>query len=87
MGTVTPVQSEYPPCFDSEKDYLAWIAAARITTLEQWNDIGTKYCCDCTPEFRREMQIEGRCTCDTIRFVKIGGGIEGRIREWKARRK
>lgn len=85
MDAVTLAEDKYPPCFDSAQDYLAWVAAARITTLEQWNDIGTKYCYDCLPEFRREMQIEGRCTCNAIKFVNVGGGIEGRTREWKAR--
>ncbi len=48
---MTPI----PPCFDSERQYRAWLALARKSYQR------VTPCADCTSAYRAEMLRQGRC--------------------------
>lgn len=47
--------ADFPVCFDSEAEYLAWRKCALMA-----NEV-TTICADCTPAYRAAMEAAGRC--------------------------
>lgn len=60
----------YPPCFESEADYLDWRARLRDTAPEAITSRSV-ICWDCTPQHKQEMLSEGRCLHPNTRFVQV----------------
>lgn len=58
-----------PPCFDSDSDWRAWLAAASQSIFN--SATATPHPCDdCTAAFQRSMMARGRCAPPRIIRVK-----------------
>ena len=65
-------QKTYPLCFSSKKQYDVWRDLARMSRPH------SGICTDCTPEYKFEMQKQGRCEYPEVVFKVSGDGdLEG----------
>jgi hypothetical protein len=65
-------QKMCPPCFNSKKQFDAWRELARMSRPH------SGICTDCTPEYKFEMQKQGRCEYPEVIFKVSGDGdLEG----------
>jgi hypothetical protein len=71
-----------PPCFNTEVQWLEWVAQAGDTSLKHKGPLLAEHCADCLPDYQQRMKEQGRCGHHTdIQFVKVGPGArayEGR---------
>jgi len=72
-----------PPCFESEIQWIEWVASAGDTSLKHKGPLPAGWCSDCLPDYKERMTAVGRCFRRDIRFVKVGPGyaFEGRKRK------
>jgi hypothetical protein len=74
VGTKTP-----PPCFESSRQYEAWLDAAdpelgsQPPTRKDW-PLEPNYCRDCNPTDRAIYRAEGRCLFPDTVFITVGDG-------------
>lgn len=59
---------EFPPCFDSIEGYETWLYHAKTSDLAYPEK---SFCYDCTPEYKAQMEAEGRCTRLSTRFARV----------------
>jgi len=64
---------EYPPCFDSEKQYRDWLECSAWYAPRERPDFPKEpnYCRDCSLKYRDKMIGEGRCLFPEISFKKV----------------
>ena len=53
----------YPLCFDSRNQYEMWKLAGLNT-----GGVSSGICTDCTPEYKKEMLLQERCTEPSVKF-------------------
>lgn len=58
----------YPKCFNSEKEWKAWVVLARRTRLV---DPCLSFCLDCSVAYRDDMIAEGRCEYPDTYFETV----------------
>jgi len=76
MGRVIPIiaalNSERPPCFDSERQWREWNYYHQVAgSLAR----GEHFCTDCSPEYQATMVQEGRCLYPTLVQFRNGEGL------------
>lgn len=71
----------YPPCFESRRQYEAWLSAADPETGSQppsrrdWPK-EPNYCRDCNAQGRNEMRLAGRCLFPDTVFIEVGEDLD-----------
>jgi hypothetical protein len=75
---VVPIKPDTPPkpaCFDSDRQWRAWLEAASSYQAQPGSD---GYCADCTARYQGLMIRAGRCAYPTVTFVTHPGDNWGR---------
>lgn len=69
----------YPPCFESQQQYEAWLDAAdpelgsQPPARKDW-PLEPNYCRDCNRCARNQMRLDGRCLFPDTVFITVGEG-------------
>jgi hypothetical protein len=74
----------YPPCFESRRQYNAWLESADPDTgsqppMRKDFPYEPNYCRDCNHEGRNQMRLAGRCLFPSTVFVTVGSGDDEEI--------
>jgi len=72
-------RSPIPLCFESKRQWDAWVALAKDASLKHRGPLPASYCTDCSPEYQHRMSKENRCGHPETRFVQNGpASFEGK---------
>jgi hypothetical protein len=66
----------YPACFETQEQFDQWNKAAD-NVYHYGARARPSYCTDCTPDYSKRMQREGRCEYPDIKFYRCGNSFMG----------
>lgn len=74
MKNEIPLPAVMPKCWDSKEDWEAWNELNQKCS-DMLGPSGKKvnYCADCTPEYKRSMELQNRCAYPETKFIAIAG--------------
>lgn len=69
-----PLPTVIPKCWDSREDWDAWNDLnKRCADMLGPSGKRVNYCTDCTPEYKRSMELQNRCGHPETKFISIAG--------------
>lgn len=84
FDSITVGQGLYPPCFESKRQFDAWLESADPELGSQPParkdfPLEPNYCRDCNAKDRNKYRTTGRCLFPDTRFVTIGEGEDQEV--------